>query len=62
LIVVGDSQDSIEEEGKVGILRKSCELSHAVLPDVNELLHLGLLKKPEEFLRRLLGEADGENR
>jgi len=62
LIVVGDSQDSIEEEGQVGVLRKSGELSDAVLPDVNQLLHLGLLKKPEEFLRRLLGEADSENR
>ena len=62
LIVIGDSQDSIKEEGKVGILRKSGELSDAVLPDVNQLLHSGLAKKPEEFLRGLLGEADGENR
>ena len=62
MIVIGDSQDSIKEEGKVGILRKSGELSDAVLPDVNQLLHSGLAKKPEEFLRGLLGEADGENR
>jgi hypothetical protein len=37
-------------------------LSGTVLSDINQLPHLGVLKKPEKFFGALLGEADGEYR
>jgi hypothetical protein len=40
----------------------SCEAGATILPDINQLSDMRLLKKPEEFLGALLGEADGEDR
>jgi hypothetical protein len=62
LIVICDSRDSIQEEGKVRILRESCELADTVLSDIDQFPDLGVLKETKELLGRLLGESDGQNR
>ena len=60
LVVVDDSGDLSQEEGQIGIFGKARQLADAVLPDIDQLLHLRLLQKAKELLRRLLGETDRE--
>lgn len=62
LVRVLHAQNAIEEEGKIGVFRKSRQLPDAVLPNVDKLLDAGLLKQAEEFFRRLLGKPDRKER
>ena len=62
LVLVARAQNPVEEERKVRVFGKACELAKSVLSNVDDLLDSRLLKQVEEFFGGLLGEPDGEER
>src|ERR1700686_2620557 len=56
---VGNSRDAVQEKREVRKFGEAGKLADAILADVNQLLHAGLLEEGEEFFRGFSRKADG---
>jgi hypothetical protein len=62
LMFVRYSKDSVEEKGKIRVLRESRKLSASILANIHDLLDASLLEKPKEFFSSFLGKANRKER